>query len=123
MILSFGYLIVRQVLQLIVQGVHGERSKEVEIMVLRHQVAAVLRRQVKRLDLEPSDRAVLSALNGSRHRVRRLLIRCHSRLTAVHPHEPLTDAHQHGPWSKADSREEHGIVEPLCGQQDRTVVT
>jgi putative transposase len=58
MVVSFGYLILRQVLQLIVLGLGGERAKEVEILVLRHQVA-VLRRQVNRLDLEPSGPATL----------------------------------------------------------------
>jgi hypothetical protein len=62
MLLSFGYLILCQILRLVVQSLRGERSKDVEILVLRHQVA-VLRRQVVRLDLEPTDRVVLSALS------------------------------------------------------------
>ena len=57
-----GYLVLCQILRLVVQGLRGERSKDLEIFVLRHQVA-VLRRQVARPDLEPVDRLVLSALS------------------------------------------------------------
>jgi hypothetical protein len=60
---SLVYLLVRQVLQMLTQLARDGGAKDVELLVLRDQVA-VLRRQVHRLDLQPADRVVLAALSG-----------------------------------------------------------
>jgi putative transposase len=59
---SVLYLLFGRVLQFLVLLGRGNRSKEIEILVLRHQVA-VLRRQVNRPDLQPGDRVLLAALS------------------------------------------------------------
>ena len=69
----------------------GERSKELEILVLRHELS-ILRRQVQRPQFEPRDRLLLAAL--SRVLPRRswqafpvppgTLLRWHRRLVAHH---------------------------------------
>ncbi|MET8354213.1 MULTISPECIES: hypothetical protein [unclassified Micromonospora] len=59
---SLLYLLLRQVLQMLTQIVRDGGAKDVEILVLRHQVA-VLRREVHRPDLEPADGVVLAALS------------------------------------------------------------
>ena len=66
-----------------------EEAKEVEILVLRHQVA-VLRRQVSRPELGPADRALLAAFSRAMPRRRwrtffvrpETLLRWHRRLVA-----------------------------------------
>jgi putative transposase len=91
MSVSLVYLLLRQVLQMLTQLARDDGAKDIELLVLRHQVAA-LRRQVHRPDLEPADRVVLAALSRLLPRARwpvffvtpATLLRWHRQLIARH---------------------------------------
>jgi hypothetical protein len=61
-VLSFLYWLLRRLLELFVLRMRSERAKEIEILVLRHQLQ-VLERQVACPQLRPSDRALLAAFS------------------------------------------------------------
>jgi putative transposase len=58
---SFVYVALCRLLQLVVLLCRSERSKDLEILVLRHELA-ILRRQPRRAPFRPVDRAILAAL-------------------------------------------------------------
>jgi putative transposase len=64
---------LRRLLEVIVLLARSEQRKEVEILLLRHELQ-VLRRQVARPRLRPADRVVLAALGQALPRVRSLLV-------------------------------------------------
>ncbi|HZD02300.1 MAG TPA: integrase [Actinomycetes bacterium] len=64
MLSKLAYLTLCRCIQLLALLARGDTAKNLEILVLRHQLA-VLRRQIARPRLEPADRALLAAL--SRH--------------------------------------------------------
>lgn len=70
---SFGYLVLRCLLELVLLRPRSESFKELEI-VLRHELS-VLRRQAGRPQLRPSDRLLLAAAS-------RLLPRSRERVSA-----------------------------------------
>jgi putative transposase len=89
------YRLVRLVLDLLVLRVRRDRSKDAEILILRHQLA-VLHRQVPRPRFEPADRAFLTALSRVLGRERwsifvvkpDTLVGWHRRLVAKHSSYP-----------------------------------
>jgi putative transposase len=69
--LSFTYWVVRRLFELLVLFGRSEREKELEILVLRHELQ-VLRRQVGRPRLRSADRVLLAALGQLVPRKRRV---------------------------------------------------
>jgi len=62
MLSKLAYLTLCRSILLLVLLVRGDAAKDLEILVLRHQLA-VLRRQTPRPKLEPADRALLAAVS------------------------------------------------------------
>src|SRR5437667_10791579 len=62
MVLSFAYWSLLRLLELVVLRRRSEREKEIELLLLRHQLR-VLKRQVARPQLTQADRALLAALS------------------------------------------------------------
>ena len=62
MAVSLVYVFACRLFELVVLLGRGERSKELEILVLRHELS-ILRRQVRRPRFAPSDRLLLAALS------------------------------------------------------------
>jgi putative transposase len=104
---SVVYLALRRIFQLVVLALRHDRAKEIEILVLRHQIA-VLRRQVHRPDLCPADRVLLTALSRLLRRrswgmffvTPATLLRWHRDLIArrwTYPRQqPRAPGHRHG---------------------------
>jgi putative transposase len=69
MALSFLYLMARRLVGMLLGCLRSEHAKDIEIAVLRHQLE-ILRRQVKRPEFQPADRALLAALSSEMPRRR-----------------------------------------------------
>jgi putative transposase len=96
MLSRLAYLTLCRSIRLFVLLARSDAAKDLEILVLRHQLT-VLRRQVSRLELEPADRALLAAVSRVIPRCRwscflvkpETLLRWHRRLVAgawTYPH-------------------------------------
>ena len=96
MLSKLAYLAVCRSIQLLVRVARGDAAKDLEILVLRHQLS-VLRRQTPRPRLQPADRALLAAVSRVLPRSRwscflvqpETLLRWHRRLVAgawTYPH-------------------------------------
>ena len=96
MLSKLAYLTLCRSIQLLVLLARGDAAKDLEILVLRHQLT-VLRRQSPRPKLEPADRALLAAVSRVLPRARwscffvkpETLLRWHRRLVAgawTYPH-------------------------------------
>ena len=96
MLSKLAYVALCRSIQLLVLFARGDAAKDLELLVLRHQLA-VLRRQTPRPRLEPVDRALLAAVSRVLPRARwscffvrpETLLRWHRRLVAgawTYPH-------------------------------------
>jgi putative transposase len=118
MIWSLMYTLARRAVDLMVLRPRGDAATDVELQVLRHEVA-VLRRQVVRPRLRPADRVFLAALSRALPRERRAaffvtpapVLRWHRELAARKWTDPRTRPGR--PSTRAEVRR---LILELAGQ-------
>jgi hypothetical protein len=115
---NLAYLTMCRSIQLLVLLARGDAAKNLEILVLRHQLT-VLRRQTPRPRFEPADRAVLAAISRALPRARwscflvrpETLLRWHRRLATgawTYPHRGT------GRPPLDQELQRHCCIEPKC---------
>jgi putative transposase len=123
MLPKLAYLMLCRAIQLLALLARGDPAKDLEILVLRHQLA-VLRRQTPRPRLEPADRALLAAVSRALPRARwscflvtpETLLRWHHRLLAdawTYPRRGVRPSTAW--WSYAAADRPPGDREPALG--------
>jgi putative transposase len=121
MLSKLAYLTLCRCIQLLAMLVRGDAAKDLEILVLRHQLG-VLHRQIPRPRLEPTDRALLAAVSRALPRARwscffvkpETLLRWHRRLVAsgwTYPH--------HGPGRPSLDNEVQQLIVRLAVENPR----
>jgi putative transposase len=97
-LLKLAYLLLCRSVQLLALLARGDAAKDLEILVLRHQLT-VLRRNTPRPRLEPADRALLAAISRALPRARwscfivkpETLLRWHRQLVKGRGSIPIVD--------------------------------
>ena len=84
-VLSFLYWSLCRLFELVVLRCRSEREKEIEILLLRHQLR-VMERQVARPQLTPADRALLAACGVRKLDFRRKRTDCKGGAASLRTH-------------------------------------
>ena len=112
MLFAFAYLLLRRLVQ-VVAGSSTDLTRDVEVVVLRHQLT-VLKRQVSKPRLRRRDRLFMAAMSKALPRARWSSFVV-SPQTLLRWHRELVRRKESGEWA----RDQPGLIAPEGGRQSK----